>query len=118
MDLANDKPVRCLGCGNEDLWRQKDFPQGLGFVMVLLGAVLSSIAWAYHYPVLAMSILAGFALVDMVLYWLMPDVLVCYRCRARHHVGVADGTFEAYDHELGERYRQEKLRMESSPPIT
>ncbi|MEZ6066264.1 MAG: hypothetical protein R3B90_11285 [Planctomycetaceae bacterium] len=114
-----EQPARCLGCGNEDLWRQKDFSQALGLLMVAAGAIFSSIAWAYHYPAIALGILAGFGLLDMVLYWVMPDVLVCYRCQARHHVGTADENFGAYNHELGERYRQERLRTEQtggSPP--
>jgi hypothetical protein len=114
-DLPDGRPARCLCCGNADLWRQKDFPQTLGFIMVALGAVLSSIAWAYHYPVLALSILAGFGLLDMAFYLVMPDVLVCYRCRARHSVAKGDGEFESYNHELGERYRQERLRLEAQP---
>ena len=84
--------------------------------MVALGAVLSSIAWAYHYPVLALSILGAFALIDMVLFWIMPDVLVCYRCQARHQVATSDAEFGPYDHELGERYRQERLRVEQGAP--
>lgn len=80
--------------------------------MVALGAIASSIAWADHRPVLALSILGAFALLDMVLYWIMPDVLVCYRCRARHRVAGTGGGFGPYNHELGERYRQERLRVE------
>jgi hypothetical protein len=111
-----ERPRLCLSCGNADLWRQKDFPQRLGILMVALAAVASSIAWAYHRPVLALGILAGFGLLDMALFWLMPDALVCYRCRARHHVGTAGETFSAYDHERGERYRQERLRLEQTTP--
>ncbi len=113
-DIADGRPQHCLSCGNLDLWRQKDFPQWLGLLMVALGAILSSIAWAYHRPILAMSILAGFAVLDMAFYLLMPDVLVCYRCGARHHVGEAGDRFSTYDHEIGERYRQERLRMEAA----
>ncbi len=80
--------------------------------MVALGAILSSIAWYFHRPIAALSILAGFGLLDMILYQVMPDALVCYRCRSRHHVAEADDAFSAYDHELGERYRQERLRLE------
>lgn len=83
--------------------------------MVALAAVLSSIAWGFHRPILALSILTGFALLDMALYVLMPDVLVCYRCRARHRHVSAGAGFTAYNHELGERYRQERLRLESEP---
>jgi hypothetical protein len=111
-------PTCCLGCGNGDLWRQKDFPQGVGLMMVALGAILSSIAWAYHYPVLALVILGGFGLLDMVLFWVMPDVLVCYRCRARHRVGAAGTAFATYDHELGERYRQERLQLERAAGVS
>ncbi|MFV0446602.1 MAG: hypothetical protein ACK5Q5_23780 [Planctomycetaceae bacterium] len=108
-------PSRCLSCGNADLWRQKDFPQGVGLVMVALGAILSSIAWYYHRPVVALTILGAFAILDMVLFWVMPDVLVCYRCRARHRVQALSESYGPYDHELGERYRQERLRMEQGP---
>lgn len=112
--FAGDTPTRCLGCGNADLWRQKDFPQSLGLLMVALGAIFSSIAWAYHYPVLALTILGSFGLLDMLLFWVMPDVLVCYRCRARHRVQGPTEEFGTYDHEVGERYRQERLRLEQS----
>jgi hypothetical protein len=83
--------------------------------MVALGAVLSSIAWGFHYPGLALGILAGFGLLDMACYALMPDVLVCYRCRARHHVEKGSSDIASYDHELGERYRQERLRLSGQP---
>jgi hypothetical protein len=110
--IVEGAPTRCCSCANPDLWRQKDFPQKLGILMVALGAITSSIAWGYHYPALALGILGAFALADMVLYWVMPDVLVCYRCGARHRVSGPGGEFGPYDHELGERYRQERLRMQ------
>ena len=38
---------------------------------------------------------------------------MCYRCQARH--GKVDLTGRvAYDHELGERYRQEEIRMQAN----
>lgn len=114
--VVSDTPTRCLGCGNGDLWRQKDFPARLGLLMVALGAILSSIAYAYYRPVIALSILAAFAIADMVLFWVMPDVLVCYRCGARHRVAAPPESFQPYDHELGERYRQERLRVEQQQP--
>lgn len=104
-------PSRCLVCGNHDLWRQKDFPQGLGLALVLLGAVLSSIAWYFHWPKTALGILMAFALADMVVFAVMPDVLVCYRCRARHHRARAAADHPGFNHELAERYRQEQLRL-------
>jgi hypothetical protein len=110
---AEGTPSACLCCGNSDLWRQKDFPQWLGFTFVALGAISSSIAWGYHRPVLALSILMGFALLDMILYVVMPDVLVCYRCQARHH-RMDVGSHGGFNHELAERYRQERIRRRQS----
>jgi len=113
-DLSGESPNHCLVCGTLDLWRQKDFPPSLGLLCVAIGAISSSIAWYYHRPVIALAILMGFALLDMLLYVFMSDVLVCYRCKARH--GQVDLTGRvAYDHELGERYRQEEIRMRTTP---
>lgn len=113
-DLAGESPNHCLVCGTLDLWRQKDFPPSLGLLCVATGAISSSIAWYYHRPVIALAILMGFALLDMLLYVFMSDVLVCYQCKARH--GRVDLTGRvAYDHELGERYRQEEIRMRTTP---
>ena len=106
-------PKRCLACGNEDLWRQKDFPKQIGLLAVVAGAVLSSIAWYYYRPVLALGILMVFAAVDMVLFAILPDLLVCYRCQARHH-GADTSEREAFELELAERYRQEAARLEES----
>ena len=113
-DLDNNKPLRCLACGNDDLWKQKDFPQRLGLFIVILGALLSSIAWAQYWPRTAIGILMGFALVDLLLYTLMKDVLVCYRCQASHRRTTYDTDHPRFELELAERYRQEAIRLKNS----
>lgn len=110
--VSEGSPRQCLTCGNGDLWRQKDFPQSWGIVFVALGAILSGIAWYYHRPILALTILMGFALLDMVLFSVMPDVLVCYRCQTKHH-GAATVNHESFNHELAEKYRQEAIRLKN-----
>lgn len=110
-DFDEDVPRACLVCGNGDLWRQKDFSQRLGIAIVILGAVLSSVAWSQHMPLTALGILLLFALADLVLFIIMPDVLVCYRCQARHRGVGADSGHGGFNHELAERYRQEKMRV-------
>src|SRR5689334_7833757 len=67
-DFAEYQPERCLVCGCNDLWRQKDFPQKLGLALVGLGALLSTIAMAYYYPATALGVLLAFAFGDMLLY--------------------------------------------------
>lgn len=110
---AASEPVNCVVCGCEDLWRQKDFPQRLGLLMVGSGALLSTIFWWYMKPAWAIGVLLLFALVDGVLYTLMRDVLVCYRCKARHRHAPLDGRHERFNLETHERYRQEAIRLET-----
>lgn len=113
---SGSAPEQCAVCGCGDLWRQKDFPQGLGLFFVALGAIISTIAWAYHMPLTALGTLLGFAALDLVLYTIMPDVLVCYRCRARYRDTPVGAEFPRFNLETAERYRQEAARLERAAP--
>lgn len=113
-DLAAGRPQRCLVCGCDDLWRQKDFPQRLGVAMVALGAILSTIAWAYYMPATALGVLLAFALADLVLFVVMQDVLVCYRCHARYRDAILTDDHPRFNLETAERYRQEAARRKVS----
>lgn len=110
-EIQGEAPQRCLVCGCEDLWRQKDFPAQWGVAIVGAGILLSTLATAWMRPVLAIGILMAFALFDMLLFVVMRDALVCYRCHARfRHVAIAEkhGKFQL---ETNERYRQEAMRL-------
>tara|TARA_B100000029_G_C17515507_1_gene937922 strand:+ start:967 stop:1467 length:501 start_codon:yes stop_codon:yes gene_type:complete len=111
----SDHLAECLACGEADLWRQKDFPQAIGIGLVILGALLSTVAWAWYRPAWAIGILMLFALLDLALYSLMSDVLVCYRCQARHRLDGPTDSYERFNHERAERYRQEALRRDAQP---
>lgn len=108
---SDQSPNACLACGCNDLWRQKDFPAKLGLMLVGAGAILSTIAWKMYRPLWAIGILMAFALVDLVLFAIMPDVLVCYRCGTRHRHPPTDETVPRFDLEVAERYRQEAKRL-------
>jgi hypothetical protein len=114
-DFSADAPRRCLICGCDDLWRQKDFPPQLGLAIVAIGIVSSTIAVAYMRPTLAIGILMFFALADMILFSIMRDALVCYRCHARYRGAVIGESHPKFDLELNERYRQEAARMQTLP---
>ncbi|MFN0055155.1 MAG: hypothetical protein ACKV0T_23525 [Planctomycetales bacterium] len=105
-------PEGCLVCGCNDLWRQKDFPVKLGLALVATGAILSTLAVAWYWPGTALGILLGFALADWLLFVLMPDVLVCYRCAARHRHARLREDHPRFNLETAERYRQEEARLE------
>jgi hypothetical protein len=82
--------------------------------MVAMGAILSTIAWAYHLPATALGVLLGFALVDLLLFTLMKDVLVCYRCNARYRDAALGEDYPRFNLEKAERYRQEAARLEAA----
>jgi len=113
-ELTGETPRRCLVCGCGDLWRQKDFSQQLGVGIVALGVVLSTVAMAYMQPELSLGILMVFALADMILYSVMPDRLVCYRCHAQYRRLDGMEQVGTFDLEVNERYRQEAIRLKQA----
>ena len=117
---AKDEPLSsCLVCGCSDLWRQKDFDQRLGVVIVGIGILLSTVAVAYMMPGIAMMILMVFGMADWVLYASLPDRLVCYRCHAQYRKVPNLEKTGVFDLEVNERYRQEAIRLkqkETSSP--
>jgi hypothetical protein len=114
-DAVADGTLRsCCWCGTEDLYIQKDFPQGLGLAIVVVGFAISTVFWYYEMPIPAYLVLLASALVDMVLFAKVPDVTICYRCLGQYRGAGANpgGRFQAFDLAIGERYRQERLRAE------
>jgi hypothetical protein len=113
IDWNGGAPSRCLACGNDDLWRQKDFPQAAGLLAIAVQVVVSTWFWFRREPGWTYATLMTFAVLDMVLFIVMPDVLVCYRCRARHRTAAGREQHRSFDHERAERYRQERLKTGS-----
>jgi hypothetical protein len=104
----------CALCATEDLYVQKDFPQGLGLAIVVAGFAVSTAFWYYERPVPALGVLLASALADMALFYAVPDVTICYRCLSQYRGAGANpgGRFRPFDLAVGERYRQERLRVE------
>jgi hypothetical protein len=104
----------CPCCATTDLYIQKDFPQGLGLFIVIVGFVISTIFWYFEMPVITYLILLMSALLDMLLFYRVPNVTICYRClsQVRGAGSDAGGRYQPFDLAIGERYRQERLRIE------
>jgi hypothetical protein len=105
-----DRLRRCLVCPSSDLYVRKDFPQILGVSLVAIGILGSSVAWAYAMIYWTFGILFATALADVILYALVGDALMCYRCHAQYR-GLAEfDEHGAFDLETHERYRQQAAR--------
>lgn len=103
--------LRCLVCPSTELFVRKDFPQRIGLAIVVAGLAASCVAWAWRELVLTFAILFGTALVDVVLYLVMPDCLSCYRCGARYRGAGVRGSFGGFDLETHEKHRQQAARL-------
>jgi hypothetical protein len=102
---------RCLVCPSTDLFVRKDFPQRLGVAIVALGILGSSIAWGYSLVIATFAILFATALVDVILYLVVPDALMCYRCGAQYRLAPGMARHGAFSLETHERHRQQSARM-------
>lgn len=100
---------RCLVCPSTELFARKDFPQRLGVGIVVAGFAASCVTWAWQLLIPTFAILFGTALVDVLLYLLMPECLTCYRCAARYRG--AGGPHGGFDLETHERHRQQRIRL-------
>src|SRR4030095_15108777 len=79
---ADGKLWHCLICPSTELFVRKDFSQPLGIAIVVVGIVLSSVFWFYRMPLWTYGVLFATALIDVILYLTVGNVLQCYRWQA------------------------------------
>ncbi len=73
--------------------------------LVVLGGVGSVICFAMNQLLLSIGILGALVLIDLPIYLLTPQCIVCYRCRSEFKdtpIGPAVGE---WDLAIGEKYR-------------
>jgi hypothetical protein len=104
----------CPFCATEELYIQKDFPHALGLAIVVLGFAVSTVFWYLYMPVWTLGVLLATAALDLALYYLVPDVTICYRCLSQYRGAGSNpkGRYLPFDLAIGERYRQERIRVE------
>lgn len=105
---------RCLVCPSTDLFIRKDFPQRLGVAIVVLGFAASCVAWYFYWTYLTFAILFATALIDVVLYAVVGEVLMCYRCGAIYRGVAGMERYQGFNLETHERHRQMAARLAGS----
>ena len=68
--------TRCLRCGLDRLYTQKDFSKRAGLWVFVVAAALSVPTWG-------LSLLAA-TLIDLGLYYALGDATLCYGCGSVH----------------------------------
>ena len=104
------RPLRCLVCPCRELFCRRDFNPRLGVFIVAAGFVFSTIAWGFHRPLIAYAILFASAALDMLFFFMVGDVVQCYRCGAEYR-GLDPAHYEPFELETHERFRQERARV-------
>jgi len=102
---------RCLACPSTDLYVRKDFPQRIGVGIVVAGFIASSIAWYGYHLYWTFGLLFATALIDVALYALVGDALMCYRCGALYRGFEHGDEHGRFDLDTHERHRQQVERM-------
>lgn len=111
-DAVDDERVRrCLVCPSTELFVRKDFNQGWGISILVLGLAASCVTWYLHMPYATFGVLGGTALLDALLYFFVGNQLQCYRCRAEYRGVAGLERYEPFDLEIHERHRQQLIRL-------
>lgn len=108
--LRADRAVDvCPVCGGADFYIRKDFDPKVGLTVVAIGALVSAGFYWFGRDLIAYGILAGAALIDLVVYGRLKDVTVCYRCHTEFR-GAYPRTAPAFDLHTADVLEQEYQR--------
>ena len=109
--VKDDQLWQCLVCPSTELYIRKDFSQRLGVAIVVLGIIVSSVFWFYRMPYWTYGVLFATALLDVVLYLVVGNVLHCYRCQAQYRSVPGLENHCGFDLETHEKHRQQVIRL-------
>lgn len=109
---SDSQLATCALCGNHELYKKKDFPHWLGMTILTVAIALSVYTYLWYEKWLTWALLVGSAILDVLLYALVGDVVVCYRCNAHYRRLPPSAAHKPFDLSTGERYRQEKIRQQ------
>lgn len=109
-DVRESRVVaRCLACGGRELYVQRDFNQRAGLAIVIVGAALAPFTPYYSSLVVA-------ALVDAGLYAMLPEIAICYRCKAHYRRFERNPDHQPFDLHVDEKYHQREREDPGAAP--
>jgi hypothetical protein len=80
---------RCAACNHDQLYFQKDFNRTTGIALVVVGSIF--VPWTYGLS------LVGVTILDYVVWRLVKNVIVCYRCQAVHRGYPPNPALKSFD---------------------
>lgn len=105
--LLDEMLRECPSCGCRDLFIRKDFPQKLGLAIVIIaGVAFLWLAASRQRFYLGAIVLVAAAIIDAAIYWFIPKITVCYRCRAEFRDHPINPDHAGFELAINEKYRQ------------
>ena len=106
LRMSEDHLKTCPACGCRDLFIRKDFPQKLGLSVVIIAAItFLALASSRQYFYLGVIVLIVAAIMDALLYWFVPKITVCYRCRTEFRDAPLNPDHRGFELAIAEKYR-------------
>ena len=104
---GSKEPLKsCPACGCRDLFIRKDFPQKVGLaVVVVAGMAFLILAARPATFYIGVWVLVVSVLVDGVLFFFVPKITVCYRCRAEFRGRPLNPRHGPFELAVAEKYR-------------
>jgi hypothetical protein len=99
---------RCGICGCRDLYIQKDFNRKIGVAIVVVGAVLA--------PFTKLISLLVCALIDLMLYRVLPTITICYRCHTIYRDVAMNPEHDGFNLGINDRYRAAERERPAGEP--
>ncbi|MDC1174612.1 hypothetical protein OAT67_04435 [Bacteriovoracaceae bacterium] len=106
-DHVNSNIKDCPCCERKDFYQQKDFNRKLGVLLFVIAAILS--IWTYGISFIVLYIF------DLVLYKLLGNVVVCYKCNTLFRNVNNISEIPPFDHEMNDRIVYSDHDFEGKP---
>lgn len=95
----------CAICNCPSVYLQKDFNRNFGFGIIVVTAIICMImALQFNWVWQAYTLLFAVVAADMLLYKLLPDVIICYRCHTQYRGFSRSPAAAPFELGLAEKY--------------
>jgi len=94
----------CPSCGKRAFYIQKDFNRNLGLGIVVLCAIIGLYFVWIDKPFFFYAALGAAVVIDAALYLLLPEVTVCYPCKAVFRGATRNPEHQGFDLHIADVY--------------
>ncbi|HJT25041.1 MAG TPA: hypothetical protein VJ873_10715 [bacterium] len=101
---------KCGICGCAEFYRQKDFNTKLGLWITVLILGTALLFLLLNHLKTGFGILVVGALLDLILYFSLGDIVLCYNCRAIYRGMPISSKVEGFDLKIHDQYEFKKKK--------